>query len=633
MKLISIVGPVEDFDTVAQKYLLGFDMHVENAISLLDNVKGLVPFADDGSVAEPLAKIREYFQLAALDLETLSQQAAERHRSLAEITAQLDEVGGRLFDTHEKLRQNEAAAEANRQVIRQLSHMRSLDADLDEIFRLSFIKFRFGRLPKSGYQKLKMYLEDIDAIFVEGEIDADYVYGIYFMPAEQEEKIDAVFSALYFERIMISGDAHGTPEEACKQFEAHCEALSAEHEALTGDVRSIVQEYEASLLADYKSLKNMETVKALKKMSAHTRDSFYVAGWVPEDDTEAITKALQNEPNVIVVEEEPDIIKKATPPIRLRNAKLFRPFRMFVEMYGLPSYTELDPTPILAISYALLFGIMFGDVGHGLLLFLGGMLLYKLKKMDLAGIMAQAGFCATIFGFLYGSIFGNEEILRQNPITSRFFLISPMEDITTILISTVALGAVIIMIAMLLGMINAAKNKQWGKLLFTQNGLAGLVFYGFLLFTVVNMFLHITTVPAAVSALCIVLPLICMFLQEPLSDLLAGKKNWMPENMGEFMMESFFELFEVILSYATNTISFVRLGAFALAHGCMMSVVFILAGMTSGVGYVIVLILGNALVVGLEGLIVGIQSLRLEFYEMFSRFYEGGGRPFKNLKA
>ncbi len=501
MKLISIVGPVEDFDTVAQKYLLGFDMHVENAISLLDNVKGLVPFADDGSVAEPLAKIREYFQLAALDLETLSQQAAERHRSLAEITAQLDEVGGRLFDTHEKLRQNEAAAEANRQVIRQLSHMRSLDADLDEIFRLSFIKFRFGRLPKSGYQKLKMYLEDIDAIFVEGEIDADYVYGIYFMPAEQEEKIDAVFSALYFERIMISGDAHGTPEEACKQFEAHCEALSAEHEALTGDVRSIVQEYEASLLADYKSLKNMETVKALKKMSAHTRDSFYVAGWVPEDDTEAITKALQNEPNVIVVEEEPDIIKKATPPIRLRNAKLFRPFRMFVEMYGLPSYTELDPTPILAISYALLFGIMFGDVGHGLLLFLGGTLLYKLKKMDLAGIMAQAGFCATIFGFLYGSIFGNEEILRQNPITSRFFLISPMEDITTILISTVALGAVIIMIAMLLGMINAAKNKQWGKLLFTQNGLAGLVFYGFLLFTVVNMFLHITTVPAAVSAL------------------------------------------------------------------------------------------------------------------------------------
>ncbi len=633
MKLISIVGPVEDFDTVAQKYLLGFDMHVENAISLLDNVKGLVPFADDGSVAEPLAKIREYFQLAALDLETLSQQAAERHRSLAEITAQLDEVGGRLFDTHEKLRQNEAAAEANRQVIRQLSHMRSLDADLDEIFRLSFIKFRFGRLPKSGYQKLKMYLEDIDAIFVEGEIDADYVYGIYFMPVEQEEKIDAVFSALYFERIMISGDAHGTPEEACKQFEAHCEALSAEHEALTGDVRSIVQEYEASLLADYKSLKNMETVKALKKMSAHTRDSFYVAGWVPEDDTEAITRALQNEPNVIVVEEEPDIIKKATPPIRLRNAKLFRPFRMFVEMYGLPSYTELDPTPILAISYALLFGIMFGDVGHGLLLFLGGTLLYKLKKMDLAGIMAQAGFCATIFGFLYGSIFGNEEILRQNPITSRFFLISPMEDITTILISTVALGAVIIMIAMLLGMINAAKNKQWGKLLFTQNGLAGLVFYGFLLFTVVNMFLHITTVPAAVSALCIVLPLICMFLQEPLSDLLAGKKNWMPENMGEFMMESFFELFEVILSYATNTISFVRLGAFALAHGCMMSVVFILAGMTSGVGYVIVLILGNALVVGLEGLIVGIQSLRLEFYEMFSRFYEGGGRPFKNLKA
>lgn len=633
MKLISIVGPVEEFEAVARRTLLGFDMHVENAISLLDNVKGLAPFADDGSVNEPLAKIKEYFQLAGLEVETLAQNVEGQNRPMAEITALLDEVGGRLADTHDKLRENEAAVEKNRKIIRQLSHMRSLDADLDEIFKLSFIKFRFGRLPKSGYQKLKMYLEDIDAIFVEGEIDADYVYGIYFMPAEQEEKIDGIFSALYFERIMLSADAHGTPEEACKAFEAKCEALAAEREALTGAVRDIVEAYQEQLLADYVTLRQAEAAKALKKLAAHTRDSFYVVGWVPESETAAMTQALQKEPNVVVVEEEPDIIKKATPPIRLHNIKLFRPFRMFVEMYGLPSYSELDPTPILAISYALLFGIMFGDVGHGLLLLVGGLALYKVKKMDLAGIVAQAGFWATVFGFLYGSLFGNEEILRQNPITARFFVISPMEDITTILIATVALGAVMILIAMLLGMINAVKNRQWGKLLFTQNGVAGFVFYSFLLVMVVNMLLSFTTIPTVVSVLCIAVPLVLMFLQEPLSDLLAGKKNWLPKNKGEFVMESFFEMFEVILSYATNTISFVRLGAFALAHGCMMSVVFILADMATGAGHIVILILGNALVIGLEGLIVGIQSLRLEFYEMFSRFYEGGGRPFKNLKA
>ncbi|MGN1058850.1 MAG: V-type ATP synthase subunit I, partial [Clostridia bacterium] len=480
--------------------------------------------------------------------------------------------------------------------------------------------------------KLKMYLEDIDAIFVEGDIDQDYVYGIYFMPAELEEKIDGIFSALYFERIIISADSHGTPEAACEAFRQRERQLEAEAEALQENIRRIVQDHAQPLLAVYRRLKTMEAVKALRRAAAHTRESFYVSGWVAEPDTRAITARLQKEPNVIVVEEEPDIIQKAKPPIKLKNPRLFRPFQMFVEMYGLPSYTEIDPTPVLSLSYILLFGIMFGDVGHGLILLVGGALLYKLKKMDLAGIVAQAGAVSAIFGLLYGSLFGNEEILRHNPVTGRFFLLSPMEDINTILIGTVALGAVIIIIAMLLGMVNCIKNRQWGKLLFSPNGVAGLVFYGFVLLLVVNIFFPLVTIPAPLSALCIGVPLLLMFLQEPLERLLAGRKDWLPQSKGEFVMESFFELFEVILSYATNTISFVRLGAFALGHGSMMSVVFILADMFSGAGRVVVLILGNALVIGLEGLIVGIQSLRLEFYEMFSRFYEGGGRPFISIR-
>lgn len=634
MKLISIIGPVLDFDRIAQDYLLQFDMHIENAAALLDNVRGLVPFADEGSGGDSLPKIREYFNLARLDPESLSPPSTDADPELSpeEMNSRLHEVDALLTEIRERLSQNEVAKKKNEQMIRQLSHMLSLDADLDAIFKLSFIKFRFGRLPKSGYQKLKMYLEDIDAIFVEGDIDQDYVYGIYFMPAELEEKIDGIFSALYFERIIISADSHGTPEAACEAFRQRERELEAEAEALQENIRRVVQDHAQPLLAVYRRLKTAEAVKALRKAAAHTRESFYVSGWVAEPDTRAITDSLQKEPNVIVVEEEPDIIRKAKPPIKLKNARLFRPFQMFVEMYGLPSYTEIDPTPVLALSYILLFGIMFGDVGHGLVLLVGGALLYKLKKMDLAGIVAQAGAVSAIFGLLYGSLFGNEQILRHNPVTGRFFLLSPMEDINTILIGTVALGAVIIVIAMLLGMINRIKNRQWGKLLFSPNGLAGLVFYGFVLLLVVNIFFPMVTIPTPLTVLCIVVPLLLMFLQEPLEKLLAGRNDWLPQSKGEFVMESFFELFEVILSYATNTISFVRLGAFALGHGSMMSVVFILADMFSGAGRVVVLILGNALVIGLEGLIVGIQSLRLEFYEMFARFYEGGGRPFISIR-
>ena len=106
----------------------------------------------------------------------------------------------------------------------------------------------------------------------------------------------------------------------------------------------------------------------------------------------------------------------------------------------------------------------------------------------------------------------------------------------------------------------------------------------------------------------------------------------LPNGFGAFFVEGFFELFEVVLSFITNTMSFLRVGGFVLSHAGMMLVVYTLAEMVGGFGEIIVLILGNVFVMCLEGLIVGIQVLRLEFYEMFSRYYEGNGIPFKTIK-
>ena len=99
-----------------------------------------------------------------------------------------------------------------------------------------------------------------------------------------------------------------------------------------------------------------------------------------------------------------------------------------------------------------------------------------------------------------------------------------------------------------------------------------------------------------------------------------------------FFVEAFVELFDVVLSYATNTISFVRVGAFALSHAGMMGVVLSLAGVEKGTTNWLIIIFGNILVTGLEGLVVGIQVLRLEYYEMFSRFYKGDGKPFVSFR-
>ena len=628
MKLVSVVGPVADFDRVICKYISDTDIHIENALSVLDNIYSLAPFGDDSKWAERLAAVEEIFKSANTSCDASAEPRTFTPAEADEIIAAVKE---RLSENRERLSAVGSELEKNELILKQLEHMRALNVNLDELFKFKFIKFRFGRLPKEGYLKLKSYLENIDAFFVEGELEQDYVYGIYFMPAQSEEKIDAVFSSLYFERIKISDESHGTPEKAYSSFVERKNALNAEAEELTKIAGHIVAEYIVKLSALCAAARREVKAGEVKKLAAHTRESFYIVGWVSEADSVKIEKSLEAEPDVVLVEEEPRIIKKTTPPIKLKNPKIFKPFEMFVEMYGLPSYHEFDPTILLAVSYMLMFGIMFGDVGHGLILILGGWLYYRRSRASMGAIVSLIGVSAVVFGFLYGSIFGNEEIIRE--LLPGAVLINPMKEINTILISTVCLGALIIIIAMAANIVNAVRSRDMGRALFSQNGLAGMTLYITALVSLaLPMLVDGFSVPAPVSAALIIVSLVCIFLKEPLSMLLAGRRDLLPKNKGEFFMEAFFELFEIILSYATNTISFIRLGAFALGHGSMMSVVFILAGMSSGAGSVIILIIGNALVVALEGLVVGIQALRLEFYEMFSRYYTGDGKPFVSIK-
>lgn len=176
-----------------------------------------------------------------------------------------------------------------------------------------------------------------------------------------------------------------------------------------------------------------------------------------------LMRAVKSEDSVVIVTEKPETVDKVKPPTRLKNSVLVRPFELFVRMYGTPGYNEIDPTGIVALTYFLMFGIMFGDVGQGLLIMIVGFLFGRLKKSSLGNIIGIVGISSTIFGFVYGSVFGYEDILPA--------LIHPMEKMNFMLIAAVALGAVIIAFAMVLNIINAVKSKDAGRAVFSQNGL------------------------------------------------------------------------------------------------------------------------------------------------------------------
>ena len=311
-------------------------------------------------------------------------------------------------------------------------------------------------------------------------------------------------------------------------------------------------------------------------------------------------------------------------------------------MYGLPDYREMDPTTFVAVTYFLLFGMMFADVGQGLVLSLVGFLfMWKMKKMELGKIIGICGFSSAIFGVLLGSVFGFEHWLdgfwgwvhEKTGVPLNEGKLINIEDsnvVQTLIYATIGIGAVLVMCAMLLNIYSKLRQRKFGDALFGQNGLAGLVFYGSVVYAAVNMLLFGGSMPSgAYIWLLIVLPLVLIFAREPLGDLVEGKPDWMPESIGDFLMQNFFELFEVLLSYVSNTVSFLRVGAFILVHYGMMTVVFTMAGNDVGSAkYIIVIVIGNIIIMALEGLLSGIQALRLEFYEMFSRFYSGDGKPF-----
>ena len=290
-------------------------------------------------------------------------------------------------------------------------------------------------------------------------------------------------------------------------------------------------------------------------------------------------------------------------------------------MYGLPNYTEIDPTGFVAITAFLLFGFMFGDVGQGLVIFLIGLILAK-KKIAIGSVFEAGGIASMIFGVLYGSVFGKEDIIPT-------IFISPMENIQTMLIYGIGIGVILIIISMALNIRNGIKNKDKKKIFFDTNGIAGLVFYVTILVAGIYFLLKGKMIASmGVLSIFVIVPLIAIMFKDALAKVIFKEK---PKEKSS-LVEKIFEVIEILLSFASNTISFVRIAAFAINHVGLCMAIYILSEMMSGTGSLVVAIIGNIIVIVLEGLIVGIQVLRLEYYELFSRFYTGDGKEYKPLK-
>lgn len=632
MKFLSITGPKSDIDRVVDKYLSKYEIHLENALSELKTVQDLKPFVEINPYKNYLSKAEEF-----LNMMDAAPPASFQTLSLEESISTVTKIDQNLTKIQEERTELEKERDRKKNLLAKIEPFRELQYDVSSILHFKFVKFRFGKISNEYFDKFEKYVyADLDTIFYKCHTDSQYVWGVYFVPTSICDKVDAIYSSMHFERLFLPNEYEGTPEEAFHSLENKISVLSGKIDELERRIAKQLEDQKDALLAAKLKFETLSSNFDIRKLAACTKEKynvFYIlCGWMSETDAAAFQKDIENDENIYCIVEDDHNNIFSTPPTKLKNPKLFKPFEMFIRMYGLPAYNEFDPTIFVALTYAFIFGVMFGDVGQGLCLVLGGSLLYKFKKMDLAAIVACAGVFSTIFGFMFGSVFGFENIIE--PIwlhpASAMTTLPFIGKLNTVFVVAIAFGMFLILITMLLHIINALKAHDPENAYFDTNGIAGFVFYAAVV-AVIVLFMTGNTLPAGiVLAVMFGVPLLLIILKEPLSRLVEKKADFMPEQKGMFVVQSFFELFEVLLSYFSNTLSFVRIGAFAVSHAAMMEVVLMLAGAENGGSpNWLVIVLGNLFVCGMEGLIVGIQVLRLEYYEMFSRFYKGTGREFK----
>lgn len=630
MTFVTLTGPKYTIDQTVERYLTKYDIHLENAMVELSGVTTLKPFVEVNPYKDKMAVIKDY--IAKIKGSTKTSKALTKEESLKV----LEDISAEV--TSLKTQKEELLTEQRKQeeLLDKIEPFQKLQYDINKILDFRFIKFRFGRIPHEHFSAFSKYvIENNEAIFIECDSDGDYVWGVYFLPASQKDQTDAIYSSLHFERVYIPDEYQGTPVEAYEQIKEKIADLSRSVELISNNILSILENNQEDLLAAYKTLSTLNETFDVRKLAACTKENnqvfFILCGWMGKSDFEKFEKEASKDADLLYFVDDDFKERFATTPTRLKNPKFFKPFELLLRMYGIPAYNEFDPTIFVAISYAFIFGVMFGDVGQGLFLVVGGFLLYKFKKMDLAAVVSFAGVFSTIFGFLFGSIFGFENVIDAlwlHPM-KHMTQIPLIGNLNTVFIVTIAFGMGLTLLTMIFHIINGIKAKDMESIFFDANGVAGLVFYGALVLCIV-LYMTGNPLPATiVLVVMFVIPLIMIAFKEPIMAAIEKKAEIFPKEKGMFFVQTFFELFEIMLSYFSNTLSFVRIGAFAVSHAAMMEVVLMLAGAENGGSpNWLVVVLGNLFVCGMEGLIVGIQVLRLEYYELFSRFYKGTGKVF-----
>lgn len=377
MKLLSITGPEKELDRFIARNLLGSDIQIEDAKKIYNKAWKFEYYDYDYTIKDNMKKCKDLIEdLNILYREEYSNLYIEN--TVSQISHKIENVKNAYEELKNSIELCQKAKEEDLQKIQSVEKLNNIDIDIKKLYDLKYIKFRYGNIANDKLEDIREELDNINAILFEIEKEQDITWIVYVTTAEFVDNVDVFFNMQNFERVWLDPNLSGKPREYIDKIYKDMSDKNNEIMQLEKEIKTLTDNCRHILLSSYRQLQTYNKINKIKKYIMHdSKNAFYIVAWVPVTELQTMIDKLDSCQNI-----DYQIEEKAgkQSPTKLKNNRLVKPFEILVKMYGVPNNNEIDPTLFVAITAFIMFGFMFGDVGHGLIfLILGILLRFRLK--------------------------------------------------------------------------------------------------------------------------------------------------------------------------------------------------------------------------------------------------------------
>lgn len=569
-----------------------------------------------------------------------------------------------IIDAVEDLRKRETEATEEKKRLedayKEALSFANLKVPYSQLDHLSFLSLRIGKIDPNVYEDLAFSVGTRGIIIPLGEDKSKIL-------AASSKKgrfaLDSELKKFGFNALEIPENFKGIPDDVLSSMQIETEKAKELLESIQQERKNFADTHKDELISLLRHYSVGMQVQAVQDKLESTQLVYRITGWIPLANSRDVMNDLDEltEGRIAIRQFNPNEVPSVKSgrekvPVKLNHGKIVANFDRMIFSYGSPLYGTIDPTPFVAFFFTLLFGLMFGDAGQGLVFLILGILMTTkvIKKFPVLGsgfgpIFICIGISSTIMGILTGEFFGNGEVLEpvsrflkglfgdtsHGPILHLMPSASSIDKLFYFLIFTMGVGFIINSIGLVINIINNFSLGRIGKAIFSKTGICGTIFFWYVVYVAVKALVFKSPVGVfdfVVLGVC----LLGIFFSEPLTHLVEGHRPILENGLVATLVEGVVELLEVVSSYLSNSVSFLRVGAFALAHAVLGYIIFTMTSLIQSnggwggtAGSIAVSIFGNLLVIVLEGMIVAIQVVRLQYYEFFSKFFTETGREFE----